>query len=202
MEAAVENYRIDAICDGTLIEIQHGSLAAIRRKVQHLLRTHRVLVVKPVILRKQLIKRAARGGAIVGRRMSPKRGRVVDLFDELIYFTRVFPHPNLTLEVPVVDVVEHRYPGHGRRRRHRDNDYQVEDQGLLTLHRVHRFRTAGDLLHLLPRGLPDPFHTGHLASEVGVPRWVAQRMTYCLRHMGSLDAVGKQGNARLYREAA
>ena len=50
VEAPLDNYRIDVICEGELIEIQHGSLAAIRRKVQNLLKGHRVLVVKPIIL--------------------------------------------------------------------------------------------------------------------------------------------------------
>ena len=40
-----------------------------------------------------------------------------DLFDDLVHFTRVFPHRRLTLEVPLVDIEEWRYPGHGRRRR-------------------------------------------------------------------------------------
>ena len=198
VEAPLDNYRIDVICDGALIEIQHGSLAAIRRKVQHLIRGHRVLVVKPIILQKRLVQQQTRGGKILSRRMSPKRGGVIDLFDELIYFTRVFPHHNLGLEVPLVDVEEWRYPGHGRRRRRRRNDHQVEDQKLLALHRIHRFRTAGDLLQLVPRELPDPFHTGHLAAKMDVPRWRAQRITYCLRHMGGLSEVGKKGNARLY----
>ena len=200
VEAPVDNYRIDVICDGELIEIQHGSLAAIRRKVQNLLKGHRVLVVKPIILRKRLVKQQTRGGKILGRRMSPKQGSVIDLFDELIYFTHVFPHQNLALEVPLVDVEEWRYPGHGRRRRHGRNDHQVEDQKLLKLHRVYRFRTSDDLLQLVPRELPQPFHTGHLASKMDVPRWVAQRIAYCLRHMGGLSEVGKKGNARLYSQ--
>ena len=198
VEAPLDNYRIDVICEGELIEIQHGSLAAIRRKVQNLLKGHRVLVVKPIILQKRLVKQQTRGGKILGRRMSPKRGGVIDLFDELIYFTRVFPHQNLALEVPLVDVEEWRYPGHGRRRRHRRNDHQVEDQKLLRLHRIHRFRTSGDLLQLVPRELPNPFHTGHLAAKMDVPRGKAQRIAYCLRHMGALSEVGKYGNARLY----
>ena len=198
IEASLDRYRIDVICGGELIEIQHGSLAAIRRKVQDLLQGHRVLVVKPIILRKRLVKRQTRGGRILGSRTSPKRGSVIDLFDELIYFTRVFPHRNLAIEVPLVDVQEWRYPGHGRRRRRRRNDHQVEDQQLLKLHRVYRFRTSGDLLQLLPRELPNPFHTGHLAAKMDIPRWMAQRIAYCLRHMGGLSEVGKEGNARLY----
>ena len=119
VEALLDQYRIDVICGEELIEIQHGSLAAIRDKVRRLLKQYRVRVVKPIVRRKQLVRQDARGGRVLSRRCSPKIGKVLDLFQELVYFTRVFPHQNLVLEVPVVDIEEWRYPGHGRRRRHR-----------------------------------------------------------------------------------
>jgi len=64
-----------------------------------------------------LIKRVKEGGPVAYRRLSPKRGTIFDLFDELVHFSRVFPHERLTLEVPLIDIEEWRYPGHGRRRR-------------------------------------------------------------------------------------
>jgi hypothetical protein len=197
-EVPVGRYRIDAVVDDLLIEVQHASLSSIRDKVRDLLREHRVLIVKPIIARKQLVKRARKNGRVVDRRRSPKQGTMLDLFDELVYFTRVFPHENLMLDVPLVDIEEWRYPGHGRRRRRRDNDFVVEDQQLVALRQLQRFQTAADLVGLLPSGLPKPFHTGHLASALGMERWVAQRIAYCLRKMGAVDEVGKQGNARLY----
>ena len=51
-EVTVDGYRIDAIADGRLIEIQYGSLGAIRDKIQALLVNHAVLVVKPLAARK------------------------------------------------------------------------------------------------------------------------------------------------------
>jgi len=197
-EVPVGRYRIDAVVDDLLIEVQHASLASIRDKVQDLLREHRVLIVKPIIARKQLVKRARKNGRVVGRRRSPKQGTMLALFDELVYFTRVFPHENLMLDVPLVDIEEWRYPGHGRRRRRRENDFVVEDQRLVALRKLQRFQTAADLTELLPSGLPTPFHTGHLATALGMERWVAQRIAYCLRKMGAFDEVGKQGNTRLY----
>ena len=199
-EVACDGYRIDAIRGRRLIEIQHGSLAAIRDKVATLLERHRVTVVKPIVVRKQLVKLDRRGGAVVESRLSPKRGGALDLFDELVYFTRVFPHQRLTLEVALVEVEELRYPGHGRRRRRRERDYQVEDQRLVRVVEVLRFRTLADLRKLLPRQLPATFHTGHLAECLHIERWVAQRIAYCLRETGAIQPVGKQGNALLYRQ--
>jgi hypothetical protein len=197
-EVSLGQYRIDVVCDEELVEIQHGSLAAIRDKVRQLLRDHRVLVVKPIVVRKRLVRQAAKGGPVIDRRLSPKRGSILSLFDELVYFTRVFPHRNLSLEVPLVDIEEWRFPGHGRRRRHRERDHQVEDQKLDRIHRIHRFRTASDLSSLIPQQIPRPFHTGHLAQSLGIERWVAQRIAYCLRNTGACTTVGKQGNSLLY----
>src|SRR5690242_7683971 len=74
MEQTVAGYRIDAVRDRLLVEIQHGGLAAIRRKIARLLESHSVLVVKPLVVRKQLVKLARRGGKEISRRQSPKQG--------------------------------------------------------------------------------------------------------------------------------
>jgi hypothetical protein len=197
-ELALGRYRIDVACEGQLVEIQHGSLAAIRRKVQELLQEHRVLVVKPIVATKRLVKRASKRGPVVSRRLSPKRGQLVDLFHDLIYFRQVFPHPRLSLEVLLVEVEEWRYPGHGRRRRWRQGDCVVEDQKLLGVQASHRLETPADLRSLVDCPLPSPFHTGHLADALSVPRFVAQRVAYCFLHMGTARQAGKLGNARLY----
>ncbi|MCA9118684.1 MAG: hypothetical protein H6822_04405 [Planctomycetaceae bacterium] len=202
VEQKLGRYRIDVVGANELIEIQHGSLAAIRDKVADLTTKHRMLVVKPIVIRKRLVKTKSQGGRIVHRRLSPKQGSVLDLFDELVYFTQVFPHPNLTLETPLVDIEEWRYPGHGRRRYRRKSDHVIDDQKLLKLHEVHRFRTRSDLLRLIPEELPDPFHTGHLAAAMDIPRSKAQQIAYCLRKTSALVDCGKLINARLYRRAA
>lgn len=199
-EVRVGNYRIDAVAGRELVEIQHASLASIRDKIRDLLnQRHRVRVVKPLVRRKTLIRLAKRQGEPLGQRLSPKRGRLLDLFADLVYFTRVFPHSLLTLEVVLVDVQEWRYPGHGRRRRRRERDFVVQDQSLVEVVESHQFRRAADLFALIPDGLPNPFHTGHLAESLAAPRGIAQQVAYCLRETGAIAQVGKQGNAILYR---
>jgi hypothetical protein len=201
-EVALGAHRIDVIADGRLVEIQLGSLAAIRDKVRTLVEEHRVVVVKPIVVQKTLVKRASKGGPVAQRRKSPKRGTILDLFDELVHFTQAFPHERLTLEVPLIDIEEWRYPGHGRRRRWRRDDYQVEDQKLIAVRETYGFETGADLMRLIRCPLPRRFHTGQLAEALGVPRWTAQGIAYCLRPVGSVCEVGKQGNTRLYQFAA
>src|SRR4029078_12478077 len=156
--------------DGQLVEIQHGGLSAIRDKIAKLLKRHDVLVVKPLVALKTLVRLGSQGGKEVSRRLSPKRRTLIDVFDELIYFTRVFPHRRLTFEVPLIEVEERRYPGHGRRRRWRADDFVVEDQRLVAVTGVHRFVTTADLLAVLPAGLKEPFHSGHLAEAMDIRR--------------------------------
>jgi hypothetical protein len=201
VEQRLSGFRIDAIRDGQLVEIQHGGLAAIRDKISQLLKRHEVLVVKPLVACKTLVRLSKKGGKEVSRRLSPKRCGLINVFDELIYFTRVFPHRQLTVEVPLIEVEERRYPGHGRRRRWRQNDFVVEDQRLVAVNEVHRFSTCADLLSMLPETLPEPFHSGHVADALGIQRFLAQRIVYCLRHMGAAETCGKAGNAWLYRRA-
>lgn len=198
IEQRVGRYRIDVVDGNQLVEIQLGSLSAIRDKIAALVKEHRVLLVKPIIAEKQLIKRKRKGGRVASRRRSPKRGRLLDLFDELVHFTRVFPHRRLTLEVPLVTIEEWRYPGHGRRRWRRDSDFVIEDQRLVDVVGVHRYRRAADLRQFLPQGLPQTFDTSHLAERLGVERWIAQRIAYCLRKTGAIHVAGRRRGAWLY----
>jgi hypothetical protein len=200
IEQRLGRFRIDVVRGQQLVEIQHSSLSSIRDKIRTLLKKHDVLVVKPIVVRKHLVKLKRQGGEVISRRRSPKQRTLLDIFEELVHFTRVFPHKRLTLEVLLVEIEEWRYPGHGRRRRYRDDDHEIEDQHLVEVHGVHEFRRAADLCRLLPPELPKQFHTGHIAEGLSVERWVAQRMAYCLRNTGALKQVGKLGGAWLYEQ--
>ncbi len=197
-EVSVDGYRIDAVARGRLVEVQHASLSAIRGKVHRLLENHRVTVVKPVIARKQLVQLDRPSGQEMARRYSPKRGTLLDVFEDLVYFVSVFPHPRLTLEVPLVEIEEWRYPAQGRRRSWK-KDYGVDDQCLRDIVATERLRRASDLLKLIPAPLPETFDTAQLAGHLSVQRWVAQRIAYCLRECGTVDSVGKRGNSLVYR---
>ncbi|MBA2113134.1 hypothetical protein [Bremerella alba] len=199
-EVRLGRYIIDAIARGQLIEVQWSGLAAIRDKIRVLCDNHKVRVVKPIVARKKVVRRDKKGGEIVSARYSPKRCDVYSVFEELVHFTNVFPHENLTLEIPLVEIEEIRYPGHGKRRRKRENDFVVEDQTLTEIVSAHRFKKASDLLRLLPTGLPKQFHTGDVAAGLQRPRWIAQKMLYTLRKTGVLGVVGKEGNAILYQK--
>ena len=196
-EVLVGDYRIDAVRDGELIEIQCASLAAIRAKANRLLERHRVRVVKPVVLRTRIRRMKAAGGKVTSGRLSPKRGSILDIFDDLIYFTRVFPHPNLVLEVPMVHVSQTRLPA---KRRRRGIDYRVHDVELEAIDRCFQFQWPADLLAVIPwpRGAAR-ITTEDLARAIDRPRWYAQKTAYVLRHVGAIEPDGRSRAGIHYR---
>jgi hypothetical protein len=129
------------------------------------------------------------------------KGTILDLFDELIYFTSVFPHPNLTLIAPMVQIEEIRYPGQGRRRRRRKGNFVTEDRRILEFEEACFFRTVQDLHALMPRRLPKEFDTKQLAEGLDVDRHTARKIAYVMRKTGAAIETGKRGNAILCRLA-
>lgn len=200
-EVKVGPYRIDAVRGEQLIEIQFASLSSIRDKIRTLVKTSKVRVVKPIVASRTIVRQATADGPVVSRRKSPKRGVTLDLFDELVYWTKVFPHPNLTLEVPLVSVEEWRLPPEAcdRRRRRYKPKHAVKDVFLVAVLESTTYRRCSDLMKLIgAKDLPDPFDTADLAGHLDRPRWTAQRIAYVLRKMGAIDEAGKRGNALTY----
>ena len=202
-EVVFGRYRIDAVRDDELIEVQCASLSAIRDKCRNLLRRHTLRVVKPVVLRTRIAKAKSVESPVTSRRLSPKRGSVLDVFDELIYFTRVFPHPNLVLEIPMIHVEQLRIPDKKKRRRRWRKDYKVGDVRLESIEDTKELRVPSDLLGLLSLPTKDAdFNTADLAGWIDCPRWQAQHIAYVLRKTGAIDSTGRNRAGIVYRRAA
>jgi hypothetical protein len=121
---------------------------------------------------------------------------VFDLFIELVNFVPLFPHPRLRLDVLLTEQEEERVPV--KRRRRRGKDYRVLDRRLVRVAATHSFGSAADILALLPPDLPASFTTADVARLTGMPRWLAQKMAYCLRRMEAIEDVGCSQRSRLY----
>jgi hypothetical protein len=132
--------------------------------------------------------------------MSPKRGAAVDVFDDLIYFTRVFPHPNLTIEIPLIRVEQTRVPE--RRRRRWRRDYRVADVCLESVGASYQLSRPEDLLTLLGWASPPAtFNTADLAAAIDRPRWFAQKVAYVLRNTGAIRSEGRNRSGVIYQAA-
>lgn len=202
-EQTLAGYRIDAVVDGRLIEVQVASLFAIRRKIADLLdQGFEVTVVKPLTARKQIVRLKTRGGAEVSRRWSPRRQDFPDVFGELVHFIGAFPHPRLTLELLLITEEEFRIPRVKRRLRQRD--FAIEDRCLIRVEDRRVIRSAEELFDLFPQAVQHlcreaPFTTADFASAAEVPRWLAQKVAYCFRRLNLWETIGKQDRSWLYQ---
>jgi hypothetical protein len=196
-EVTADGFRADALgSDGEWIEVQSGPLGPLRPKLERLLPAGRqVRIIKPVITERRIVRRARRDGPALNVRRSPRRGSVVDVFDDLVGLARVFPHPGLRIAVLGVAIDEVRVPS--RRRR-----YLVADRSLRAIQSREMLRDADDLWNLLPIELPVPFTTIDLAARLDRPVAFAQRVAYCLRLAGAACVCGKVGNRIVYRRAS
>lgn len=195
-EVPVDGFVIDLVRDDLLIEIQTRGFSSMKKKVSALLEAgHRVRIVHPIAVDRWIV-RLDTDGTILGRRRSPRHGDVTDVFAELVSFPSLLASPLLEIEVILTQEDEYRVhtPGRSWRRK----GWSVMERRLIEVIDTALCRDSGDLLALLPADLPQVFTTADLALALERPRRLAQQMTYCLKHAGVIDAVGKEGNAVIY----
>jgi hypothetical protein len=198
VEVPLQGYFVDLVRGELLIEIQTASFGSIRGKLRTLTREHHVRLVHPIAVERWIVKEARRGQP-GSRRKSPKRGRLEDVFVELVSFPELLCTGNLSLEVLLVQEEEVRR--HDARRKRRRDGWATEERRLLDVRERHVFRGPADMAALVPSELDQPFLTSDLAAALRCPRWLAQKMAYCLRQMGALTIVGKRGNSIAYARA-
>jgi hypothetical protein len=198
-EVPVGDFVIDIVRGDLLIEIQTGSFAAIRRKLKALVAEHPVRLVYPVAREKWIVRLAEDGKGVLGRRRSPKRGSLEQVFGELVSFPRLLAEPNLSIEVLLIQMEEVRR--HDEKRAWRRHGWVVHERRLLDVVERRLFESPQDLAALLPPGLAEPWTTADLAEARNLPRRLAQQMAYCLRKMGMIESVERRGRAHLYIRA-
>ncbi len=194
VEAPLDGYRVDILRGDLVIEIQTAGFASISRKLRDLVQRHPVRLVHPVATERWIVKLPPRGDGPSTRRKSPRRVGFEELCQELVSFPDLIGERNFELEAVAIREEELRRPGRRRRR----PGWVVVERRLLEIVDRMRVRSPDDLLSLLPPELPDPFRTSDLASSLGRPRALAQKVAYCLRKCGAIRAIGKDRNGVLY----
>ncbi|MFC1746800.1 hypothetical protein ACFLZR_00510 [Candidatus Neomarinimicrobiota bacterium] len=198
MEVPVDGFVIDIVRDDLLLEIQTGNFASIKSKLINLTGSHQVRLIYPIALEKWIVKlpKDHRGG--VTRRKSPKRGRVEELFREMVRFPQLPANRNFSLEVLLTREEEiRRYEG---KRQWRRRGWVVEERRLLDVADRRLFADLVDWRELVPEKFAS-FTALDLAEATGIGRPLAQKMAYCLRKARVIELTGKRGRAYLYKAA-
>ncbi len=199
LEVSVDGFIIDVVQGDFLVEIQTRNFSAIKRKLVKLTAHHPVRLVYPIAREKWIVRLAGDGHSQLGRRKSPKRGTLEQVFGELVSFPQLLSSPNFSLEVLFIqeEEVRRRDSKRGWWRK----GWVTHERRLLEVVGQRLFETPADMGALVPPELAGgSFTTSDLAAAIGKPRWLAQKMAYCLREMGAIAQVGKRGRAILYTQ--
>ncbi len=196
-EVPLAGWRVDGLVAGQVIEIQTGPFLAIRKKICSLLRSHSVLLVKPVPAQKILCW-VDENGNPVRRRIIRVGNFLLNAFDDLVYFTRIFPHPHLAIRFVGVTVEEKRLSPRYIKSRSRRRRSAIVDVILAQIVGQVDLHTSADLLRLLPGSLPGIVDAARLSDFLGVPVWQARKILYCLRECGAARQVGYRRRFRVY----
>jgi hypothetical protein len=192
-ELCINGFIVDIVRDGAIIEIQTGSFSKIKKKLTALLPDYRVTLVYPIAHQKTLIVYDHKIENILYRRISPKKGQLLDIMDELVYIPRHIVHPNFCLEVLLTIEEEIRAAdGRGSWRR---RGISIVDRRLLDITERVKLCNAADFMKLLPANLPPSFTNKSLGIIMDQPVSKVQKLTYCFKHMGLLQVVGRKGRS-------
>ncbi len=194
-EVNIGGFVVDVVQGSLLVEIQTKNFSAAKRKLQRLVGDHKVRLVYPIAKQKWIV-RVAQSGEPLSRRKSPKKGRLVDLFHELVRLPDLIEHRNFSLEVLMIEEEEVRCnDGRGSWRR---RGASIKDRKLMSVNERILFKDEKDFLRFLPGELPDPFTNKDLSTCAAVSVSLARRITYCLKKMGTIAEAGKRGRELLF----
>jgi hypothetical protein len=197
LEAYVDGFVIDIVQNELLLEIQTGNFTSIKAKLNNLLGTHRVRLIYPIAQEKWLVKLVGGNGNKTTRRKSPKKGRVEDLFWEMVRIPQLMANHNFSLEVAMIREEEVRkYIG---KHKWRSKGWATVEHRLLEVVDRQLFETTADWQALLPPKLAS-FTAKDLAEALGIRTQLAQRMAYCFRKANLINLIGKRGRAHLYSQ--
>ena len=184
--------------DGGMIEVQTGSFGPLKKKIPRLLLLGPVRIVHPIILRKTIETRDDRG-AVLRRRLSPKKGSAWDLFDALIHAPELPLLRGLSVELALVDVLETRVlDGKGSWRR---RGASIADRSITEYHETMAFNAPRDYRFFLPVKAGEPFTAKILGEKAGITPETAGKALYVLTRLGMAERLGKTGNAYVYQIA-
>ena len=196
-EVKISQYVADIVRGDLIVEIQTMNFSAIRKKLENLVQKHKVRLVYPIAERKCIVH-IDKSGEVVSRRKSPGKGKLTDLFRELVRVPQLIKEVNFSLEVLLIDEEEIRIDdGRGSWRR---RGASIKDRKLVGVNTRILFENSIDFLKLLPEELHETFTNKELASSKKVSVRTAQRITYCFRRSGMIRVIEKRGRELVFQK--
>ena len=194
IERRANNFVVDVLKQDRIVEIQTRGFGSLRKKLSALLQTHNVTLVHPIAVRKTIVKSNEDGTCT--RRLSPKRGIIHDVFEELVYLPTFLDKDGMQFDV--ISVHEEEFRKFDKKRAWRRRGWVVVERKLIEVISKCTFRSSEQLLLELFPQLPSQFTTEDLSLETRGNRSLAQKAAYFLRKSNTIRVVSKRGNTLVY----
>lgn len=195
LEVKLDKYIIDLVREDSLIEIQTKNFSAIGNKLRDLVKYNKVMLVHPIAIEKYIVTTES-SDEVISRRKSPKKGKLTDLFDELVRIPDLIGEDNFVLEILMTKEEEIRCKdGKGSWRR---KGISIKDRRLLEVIEKITFKEGKDFLRFLPEELPQNFTNKDLSKTLKITVYKARKITYCFRKMKLIKEVGKLKNELIF----
>ena len=196
-EVKLGNYIVDILRENLVIEVQTKNFSALKEKLQTLTEKHHVRLVYP-LPEKKWITLVTKDHVVLNTRKSPRKGKLTDLFRELVMIPHMIGVETFSLEVLLIDEEEVRCgDGKGSWRR---RGVSIKEKKLLKVNDRILFQNKADYLKILPQELNEAFTNRELAKLAKVSVKTAQQITYCLRKGGVVRLAGKNGRALIFQK--
>ena len=165
-EQRVGKYIVDLFGKIGIMEIQTGSCAPLRPKLQALLPLYPVTVVCPIFRKRVVFWIDAQNGALSGGRKSPKTGKYSDILPELIYLAPFLDDGHFRLLLFLYDGAEYKcrdgWGKDGKRGAHRQERVPEKAVEMLLVENL------GDCRALLPEECPERFTEKEFGKRIGM----------------------------------
>ena len=196
-EIDIDGYVADIYTGSEIIEIQTGSFAPMRKKLQCFLHNYPVTIVCPIPRIKYLSWINEETGECSKPRKSTVKGSVYRAFYELYKIKPFLEHPNLHFCFPYLEIREYRLlNGWSRDKKRGSCRYDRIPAALLDEITIYN---REDYLQILPEGLPEPFTAKELGKAIGERKETAAKVLHILHYLKLVERCGKSGNSYLYK---
>lgn len=196
-EARLGKFIVDILRGDMAVEVQTKNFSALREKLRVLAKTNRVRLVYP-LPEVRWITYLDRDSGVIKKRKSPRRGKLTDVFRELVMIPEMPGEANFSMEVLlIVEEEVRREDGRGSWRR---RGASIVDRRLLGINGRVLFRDRADYLRLLPESLVGAFTNSELAKSANITVGTARQITYCLRKSGMIRVVESKGRSLVFQK--
>lgn len=195
-EIPIENYVADIYADGEIIEIQTRQFDKLRSKLSAFLPLYPVTIVYPIPREKWLIWIDEESGELSEKRKSPKKGNPYMIFPELYKIKMHLLDKNLRLRPVLLDMEEYKLlNGWSKDKKKGSTRY---DRIPTQIVEEVEINCPADYMQFVPYELPEEFTVKQFAKAAHITTSLASVTLNILYYVGTVDRVGKQGNAYVY----